>query len=322
MEFKDYYNTLGVEPSADSKAIKSAYRKLARKYHPDVSKEEKAEEKFKEISEAYEVLKHVDKRAEYDELRKYRNSEGPFKPPPGWQARQNWQASAHASDMHDFSDFFRSIFGDAAGESGGGRRHDFRADWSARGQDVEMELPVFLEDTLSEHSREIEYQIPAPSRYEKGVTELKRLKVKIPAGVNDGERIRLVGVGVPGSGNAPNGDLYLRVRLVPHPLFDVEGHNLILILPVSPWEAALGSRVIIPTLGGKAQLTVLPNSQAGSKLRLRNKGLANGKQFGDLIVVLKIVMPDDPQGTLNPLWEKLAEAGNFSPRSKWEEQQQ
>ncbi len=313
MEFKDYYKVMGVEPSADDKVIKTAYRKLARKYHPDVSQLPDAEEKFKEVAEAYEVLKHKDKRAEYDELRRYGSSGKPFEPPPGWQSQHNRQASGQAQDHEDFSDFFRSVFGNAGyADSQQGTAH---AQFQRRGQDVEIELPVFLEETLAEKTRHIEFQLPTHTG---SGHQQKSLNVKIPAGVVEGERIRLKGQGTTGINNAPNGDLYLRVRLVPHPLFDVEGHNLILTLPLAPWEAALGTRVVLPTLSGDIKLTIPANSQAGQKLRVKGKGLINNKQRGDLFAVLKIVMPDDPDGKYNSQWKELSEVAKFSPRQEWE----
>ena len=317
MEFKDYYKVLGVDPGADDKAIKTAYRKLARKYHPDVSQLSNAEEKFKELAEAYEVLKHKDKRAEYDELRRYGSSGKPFEPPPEWQSQHNWQERGQAQDNEDFSDFFRSIFGREGYTDS--QQSSAHAQFQRRGQDVEIELPIFLEDTLSEKTRHIEYHLPESPAQSGSGSNPKSLNVKIPAGVVEGERIRLKGQGTTGIGNAPNGDLYLRVRLVPHPLFDVEGHNLILTLPLAPWEAALGTRVVLPTLSGEIKLTIPANSQAGQKLRVKGKGLINNNQRGDIFAVLKIVMPDDPDGKFKSQWEDIAKVANFSPRQEWGE---
>lgn len=313
MEFKDYYQILGLEADADSKAIKTAYRKLARKYHPDLNAEDDAEANFKEVAEAYEVLKDAGKRAEYDELRKYGGRPGQgFEPPPGWESGAGAGAGS-AQYSGDFSDFFNSIFGDAGFQRGS---RQSRQDFGYKGQDLEIEMPVFLEDTLVAHSKPLEFGVPA---YDNGrlVQRKKSLKVTIPAGVNEGERIRLKGQGGPGEGNAPAGDLYLHIRLVPHPLFDVEGHNVVLTVPLAPWEAALGSRITVPTLEGKINLTVAPNSQAGQKLRVKGKGLVTKNGRGDLYAVLKIVMPRAADAALEPLWQQLAEQAKFDPRAEW-----
>ncbi len=310
MEFKDYYQILGVQPDAEQKDIKTAYRKLARKYHPDVNPEKGAEDKFKEVAEAYEVLKDAERRAEYDELRQYRaqaggNRSGGFEPPPGWQG-------GGAGGRHfegDFSDFFNSIFGGGAG--------GFRQQQSGlRGQDAEIEMPIFLEETLAETSKRVEYAIPV---YENGqVREMKKsLSVKIPAGVADGERIRLKGQGGAGLGDGPNGDLYLHIRLVPHPLFDVEGHNLVVTVPLAPWEAALGAKITVPTLSGKINLTVAPNSQAGQRLRIKGKGLPMKTGSGDLFALLKVVMPPAANAEVKALWQALSDKARFDPRTQW-----
>jgi len=314
MEFRDYYKTLGVEPDADTKAIKSAYRKLARKYHPDVSDQHDAEERFKEVTEAYEVLGDQKKRAEYDELRQYGGRPGQsYQPPPDWQPSGD---SAHFQG--DFSDFFESIFGGGQFGSGRQNRTRQREHSGARGQDVEIELPIFLEDTLSESSQEISYSLP---KYDANGSRLadtkKTLKVKIPKGVSGGERIRLKGQGVPGTGNAANGDLYCVIRLVPHPLFDVEAHNLMITVPLAPWEAALGTKITVPTLDGKIQLTIPPDSQSGKRLRIKGRGLPAQQGRGDLYAVLNVVMPPKTSGEDKKHWQALASTAAFDPRSEW-----
>ncbi|UZJ60006.1 curved DNA-binding protein [Pseudomonas sp. KU26590] len=319
MDFKDYYKILGVEPTADEKTIKTAYRKLARKYHPDVSKEPGAEDKFKEASEAYEALSDPEKRAEYDEIRKY-GSQGRFQPPPGWQGRGGAGAGAGqgygAGDFEngDFSDFFSSIFGNRGGQQGGRAQSPGR-----RGQDVEMELAVFLEETLSTESKQISFNVPQHSASGQRMADItKTLNVKIPAGVTDGERIRLKGQGAPGVGGGEKGDLYLIIRLAPHPMFDVEGHDLIITVPIAPWEAALGTKVAVPTLTGKINLTLRPDSQNGQRLRVKGNGLLNKQgQRGDLYAQLKIVMPKSTDEATKALWEKLAEQAAFDPRAQW-----
>lgn len=308
MDFRDYYKILGVESGADDKAIKTAYRKLARKYHPDVSDEKDAEEKFKEVTEAYEILHDANKRAEYDELLQYGGQQGEsFEPPPGWK---NQGSSEQFSG--EFSDFFESIFG--------GRGQGPRADagFHGRGQDVEIEMPIFLEDTLATESKKIGYQLPHYDSNGSRLADIKKtLNIKIPTGVIDGQRIRLKGQGGPGLGKAESGDLFLRVRLVPHPLFDLEGHNLIITLPLAPWEAALGTKITVPTLSGKIQLTIPANSQSGKRLRIKGKGLPSKLGQGDLYAVLNVVMPPVTDDSTNKLWEELAVQAKFDPRKEW-----
>ncbi len=323
MEFKDYYKILGVAEDADAKTVKTAYRRLARKYHPDVSNEHDAEKQFKEVSEAYEVLSDPKKRDEYDQLKKYGHGQQ-FEPPPGWQNRSSGGFSG-ASDA-DFSDFFSSIFGGAAGARGAGARSRRRGQsfdssedfYSTRGQDIELEMPVLLEETLEAYSKTIEYKLPHYGDRGPLPDQLKTLKIKIPAGVSDGERIRLKGQGGPGFGNGPAGDLYLRIRLVPHPLFDVSGRDLSITVPIAPWEAALGGKITVPTLQGKITLTVSPGSQTGQRLRLKGKGLRSKTAVGDLFAILKVVMPPVNNEKTNTLWQQLAKQAAFDPRSEWE----
>jgi curved DNA-binding protein len=276
MEFKDYYKILGVDSTAEARDIKVAYRKLARKYHPDVSEHKDAEARFKEVAEAYEVLKDPSRRAEYDELRQYGGPGQDFEPPPGWTSYATSGDHAGAGFGSGFSDFFSSIFG---GEPG---THGFRAetagDFGGRGQDIEVDLPMFLEER---------------------------------------ERIRLKGQGSPGLGDGTAGDLYLHIRLVPHPLFDVEGHNLLVMVPVAPWEAALGTKIEVPTLTGKINLTIPANSQNGQRLRVRNKGLVTRQGRGDLYAVIKVAMPDRCDDATIRLWGELAQAADFDPRMNW-----
>jgi len=312
MDFKDYYKILGVEPTADDKAIKTAYRKLARKYHPDVSKEKDAEAKFKDASEAYEALKSADKRAEYDELRKYGQHGQPFQGPPGWQSRGGYSGG---EDQGDFSDFFSSIFGARGdGFSGGQRRSTGR-----KGQDVEMQLSVSLEETLSTESKQISFQVPQYDASGRHVSNtIKSLNVKIPSGVTDGERIRLKGQGAPGIGGGANGDLYLIVKFAPHPKFEVEGENLVITVPVAPWELALGTEVAVPTLTGKINLKVPAGSQNGQRMRAKGHGLLNkGGQRGYLFIQLKVVMPKEASEAVLELWKALADSAAFDPRKGW-----
>jgi curved DNA-binding protein len=314
MEFKDYYEILGVEPDADTKAIKTAYRKLARKYHPDVSDHHEAESKFKVVVEAYEVLKSADKRAEFDQIRQY-GSHGQFDPPPQWQSSRHEAGPGSAQSQRDFSDFFSSIFGaeEFSGQSGFGQRRP----GEQKGQDIETELPIFLEESVSDESKKISYELPHYELDGQATLVKKTLNVKIPAGVQDGERIRLKGQGAPGMGDSPNGDLYLRIRLVPHPLFDVEGNNLLITVPLAPWEAALGAKVRIPTLSGHIDLSIPANSQTGARLRIKDKGLIYKKGRGDLYAILNVVMPDASNAEAKEQWELLSRHASFDPRSEW-----
>ncbi|AJJ64367.1 curved DNA-binding protein [Yersinia aldovae] len=314
MEFKDYYAVMDVEPTASLKEIKTAYRRLARKYHPDVSSEVDAENKFKEVAEAYEVLKDTERRAEYDELRLHRNdprfSQQQAAYNPGGQ---QWHSAG--GDTHDFSDFFESFFANR----GSAANHSTRQSRGVRGQDLEMELPIFLEETLTEQTRSISYKIPSyDAAGRPGAETAKTLKVKIPAGVGDGERIRLKGQGAPGLGGGANGDLFLIIRIAPHPLFDVDGSNLQLVVPLAPWEAALGGSIEMPTLSGKITLTIPAGSQSGQKLRIKGKGLVSKKGTGDLYAILKVVMPPTPDEKTRELWKQLSEQVSFNPRTGWE----
>ncbi|RYY04172.1 MAG: DNA-binding protein [Gammaproteobacteria bacterium] len=316
MEFKDYYAALGVAPDADDKTIKKAFRKLAHQYHPDMNKDAGAEDKFKEVAEAYEVLHNTEKRAEYDELRTMRSrrqQSGSHQQTSGFNTgggQENYQES----DI-DFADFFNSMFGGARGRQT--NQGGFHNSNHAKGRDLEIEWPINLEDTLADTSKRIEYAIPDYDNYGQPHDVKKSLNIKIPAGTRDGERIRIKGQGAPGIGNAPSGDLYLHIRLIPHPLFDIEGHNLIIAVPLAPWEAILGTKVTLPTLTGKINLTIPPNSQAGQRLRIKGKGLIGKLEQGDLIAAIKIVTPKTATEDEKKLWTQLAEKTNFNPRTEW-----
>jgi curved DNA-binding protein len=315
MEFKEYYRILGIEPDADKPTIKKAYRLLARKYHPDVSTAANAEEQFKEVQEAYEVLGNEKRKSEYDQLRKYGRAGENFKPPPDWQGSRS--GAQGFNNGGEYSDFFANIFGEnhrgQRSARGAASHGDF---FSAKGQDIETELQVSLESVLSEEARPIEFSLPKYS--DNGQVEhiKKNLKVKIPKGVIDGERIRLKGQGGSGRGNGQAGDLYLKIRLAPHPLFDVTGHDLTITLPISPWEAALGGKVTAPTLNGKIVLSIAKGSQSGKKLRAKGKGLPTKAGSGDLYVILNVVMPENSNEDSDKLWEQLGKELNFNPRSK------
>lgn len=310
MEFKDYYKILGVEDTADIKDIKKAYRKLALKFHPDVNAEEHADEKFKEVAEAYEVLKDESKRAEYDEIRRY----GAGAAPQDWQPRRQHSQSYQQSHA-DFSDFFNQVFGGDPSRFKNARQSE--SDFF-KGQDLELEVPLFLEDSATGISKNIEYLIPVVQDGQ--VKQIKKsLKVKIPQGTKDAERIRLKGQGAPGSRGGANGDLYLHIRLVPHPIFDVQGSNIVLTIPIMPWEAALGTKLEVPTLDGKIQLNIPPNSQNGKKLRIKGKGLKTKAGHGDMLAIINIDIPPQASAEAKALWGNLAKTESYNPRSEWSE---
>ncbi len=281
MEFKDYYDILGVKPDASEADIKSAYRKLARKYHPDRNKDADAEERFKAVNEAHEVLKDADKRRAYDEIRAggYRAGDQ-FRPPPGWSnaggGPQGFDFRGGNFQGADFSDFFESLFGQAAGRHGGGRAR------AQRGQDVTAHIDVDLGMAYAGGKTRV-------SLTDGGGGE-KVLEVKIPAGIQSGQVIRLAGQGHPGFGGGPAGDLLLEIGVRPNAQFQLDGRQVSSTLAVAPWEAALGSTVDVPTLGGTVQLRVPPGSQSGRKLRLKGRGLP-GKPAGDHLVTLEIHTP-------------------------------
>lgn len=319
MEFKDYYSILGVEETATDAEIKTRYRKLARKYHPDVNKEADAEDKFKEVGEAYEVLKDPEKRAEYDQLRRYGavGPDGEFRPPPGWQSAAGFSGGGYTgADAEHFSDFFESIFGAAGAETGG---HGFsrrgRAVFRRHGDDIHHTISLFLEEAHKGVQRQIRLTVPTVDSNGRAVPQEKTLNVKIPAGVTQGQRIRLAGQGEPGEGGAPAGDLFLEVEFAPHPRFSVDGRNIVLTLPLSASEAALGTTVAVPTLSGNVNLKIPKNSTSGDKLRLKGKGLA-GDPPGDQLVILKVVLPKQHTEAAAALYRELAEQeADFDPRA-------
>ena len=314
MKFKDYYEVLGVSRDATQDEIKRAYRKLARKYHPDVSKEPDAEPKFKELGEAYEVLKDPEKRAAYDQFGQNWQHGQDFTPPPGWDAGFEFSGGGFTgAEAEQFSDFFESLFGGggfgrAAG--GGGRRT-----WTQKGEDHHARILIDLEDAYHGAEKSLTLKVPEVDETGHVVTRTKTLHVKIPKGITRGKRIRLRGQGAPGIGGGEPGDLYLEVDFRPHPFYRIEGKDLYLDLPVTPWEAALGATVKVPTPGGIVDLKIPPGSQTDRKLRLKGRGLP-GKTPGDEYVVLKIETPEPRTDEQRQLYERMAEIMPFNPRSR------
>jgi curved DNA-binding protein len=302
-----------VEKTATPEEIKKAYKKLARKYHPDVSKEKNAEQKFKELGEAYEVLKDPAKREEYDQLQAMGASRGgQFTPPPGWDSATHFYEGESSGE---FSDFFEAMFGRSGGfhrASRGGRQH-----MSMRGEDIHHELALVLEEAYNGTEQQLEYRVPDVDQHGLISHRMHRVKVKIPAGAAAGSILRIKGHGAPGIGGAEAGDLLLTIRLAEHPLYAVDGKNLSLVVPITPWEAALGCKATIPTLKSKTKVNVPPGSQSGQKLRLTGLGLP-GNPPGDFFVVLKIVMPDNITPEAKTLYEQLAGESTFNPRTAWE----
>jgi curved DNA-binding protein len=324
VQFKDYYETLGVPRTATSDEIKKAFRKLARIHHPDVAKNKStAEAKFKEINEAYEVLGDPEKRKKYDTLGANWEHGGDFTPPPNYGGARYGGGTAQGGPSPfgefsgtGFSDFFEQFFGGGGvGGRGGFQRgspYQEEQDYPVRGSDAEADLLVTLDEVLNGSKREV--TLRRTDQYGKAF-KTDTYQVKIPAGVREGQKIRLAGQGTPGHGGGPAGDLYLRVRLAKHPDFTVEGFNLRYEVPLAPWEAVLGKKVSITTLDGSANLTIKPGTQAGTQLRLRGLGLPLGAgKRGDLFAVVTIEVPETVTDSEKLLWEQLAAKSSFDPR--------
>ncbi len=309
MEFKDYYAIMGVSRNATQDEIKRSYRKLARKYHPDVSDDPQAEERFKEVGEAYEVLKDPEKRAAYDQLGAQWKAGQEFRPPPDWdQGFEFSDGGFTAADAAQFSDFFESLFG-GRGRRAGRAQREFRV----RGDDHHARVAVDLEDTYTGAQRSITLRTPELTKDGHVALRERNLNVRIPKGIRSGQKIRLAGQGGPGLGDGKAGDLYLQVELNPHGMYRVDGSDVYLDLPVAPWEAALGATVKVPTPSGRVDLRIPPNSNQGARLRLKGRGIP-GKKPGDMIVVLKIVLPPVNDAS-RELYEKMEEQTKFNPRA-------
>ncbi len=350
VQYKDYYEILGVPRNASDADIKKAFRKLARQYHPDVAKNKKqAEEKFKEVNEAYEVLGDPAKRKKYDELGANWSSGADFRPPPGWEGFSGGQAGGFRSrgargeefEFHfggtGFSDFFEQLFGARGGRAGGFGRpgagpfgeEDFA---SERGRDIEGDIMVTLEEAMRGSVRSVSVRHAAPCEHCGGTGQRARhvcnvcggtgqvartdtYQVKIPAGVTEGQRLRVAGRGELGSRGGAAGDLYLRVRFAKHPEFDVQDHNLIYDAELAPWEAVLGANISVPTLNDRVNIKIPAGTHNGQKLRLRGRGLPQrGGGNGDLIVVTRVEVPTQVSDSERRLWEQLARESRFNPR--------
>lgn len=308
MKYKDYYQALGVARDASQDDIKRAYRRLARKYHPDVSTENDAEERFKSIGEAYEVLKDTEKRAAYDQLGSNWQAGQDFRPPPGWERQfRTGGGGFHSTfDLGDFSDFFESLFGAEPRMRSGGRHAGPRRA-PQRGANRQLKLSVGLEDAYRGATRVVN----------PGTGASRNLQVKIPAGVMPGQQIRLAGQGGDGVAGGARGDLLLEVQIAPHRHFTVNGKDIFLDLPIAPWEAALGASVEVPTLAGRVELKIPPDSQSGRKLRLKGRGLG-AKTKGDQYVVVQVVTPKADTQAARDFYRHMAETLPFNPRGNLE----
>ncbi len=348
VQYKDYYEILGVPRTASDADIKKAFRKLARQYHPDVAKNKKqAEEKFKELNEAYEVLGDPAKRKKYDELGANWSTGADFRPPPGWEGFRSGGGGfpgrgprGEEFEFHfggtGFSDFFEQLFGRGARAGGFGRRggggfgeEDLA---SERGRDIEGDIMVTLEEALRGSVRSVSVRHGVPCEHCGGsgqrarhvcnvcggtgqVAKTETYQVKIPAGVSEGQRLRVAGRGELGTGGGAAGDLYLRVRFAKHPDFEVEDHNLVYEAELAPWEAVLGANISVPTLNGRVNIKIPPGTHSGQKLRVRSRGLPQrGGSSGDLIVVARVEVPTQITESERRLWEQLARESRFNPR--------
>jgi curved DNA-binding protein len=340
VQFRDYYEVLGVPRGATEDEIRKAFRKLARQYHPDVAKDKKvAEEKFKEINEANEVLSDPEKRKKYDQLGANWKQGAEFRPPPGWQNMRGEPFNGRAGadfETHfggtGFSDFFEAMFG-GAGRRGGFTGFTEDEQFAGRGRDVEGDIMVTLEEALRGSVRQINVQRAVPCEQCGGsgirsqhvcnvcggtgrVTKADTYQVRIPPGVTEGQRLRVAGRGEGGMGGGASGDLFLRVRLAKHPDFAVEDHNLIHEVELAPWEAVLGAQVRVPTLDGAVNIKVPPGTQNGQRLRVRGRGLPQrGGTRGDVLVSVRIEVPKTISDKERELWEQLARDSRFNPRS-------
>lgn len=310
MEFKDYYKALGVAREAKAEEIKKAFRRLARKYHPDVSKEKDAEVRMKEINEAYTVLSDPEKRAAYDQLGQGFQANQDFRPPPNWDAGFEFSGrGSSGAETADFSDFFSELFGSHMGREGARHGTGFRA----RGEDHHAKVLLDLEDAYQGAARSL--TLSAPHLDDQGRVRLteRTLNVRIPKGVHEGQVIRLAGQGSSGMDGGQSGDLYLEVHFKAHPRYRVEGRDVFATLPVAPWEAALGAGVKVPVPDGTVEVRIPEGSQTGRKLRLKGRGIP-GKPAGDLYLVLEVVLPPALSPKAREIYQTMARELAFNPR--------
>ena len=324
MEFKDYYTLMGVARDASPDDVKRAYRKLSRKYHPDVSKEKNAEARFKEIGEAYEVLKDPEKRAAYNQLGANWKEGQEFRPPPEWNAGSEHagkgaQWETNRAGAGDHSDFFETLFrqGFADTTTRGGSRH---SGFDAPGQDRHAKIQIDLEDSYSGATRTLSLRVPEMSDQGHVIPREHQITFTVPKGIRAGQHIRLAGQGASGVGQGGAGDLYLDVEFRPHLLYRMDKHDVYLDLPIAPWEAVLGGEVEAPTPTGRVEVTIPAGSAAGRKLRLKGRGLPSGTP-GDFYFVLQIVNPAADTDSAKSFYETMAKHfSSFKPRAKLEGQ--
>lgn len=310
MQYKDYYKIMGLARDASQDEIKRAYRKLARKYHPDVSKEKNAEAKFKELGEAYEVLKDPEKRAAYDQLGSHWQAGQEFRPPPNWDEGFEFKGGGFTGvDAGAYSDFFEQLFGHNVFHAADRGHYQFHA----RGQDSHAKIHIDLEDSFRGATRNI--SLSAPEINGQGHVHVKHrsLNVQIPKGIKPGQHIRLAGQGNPGSGGAQAGDLILEIAFNNHPLYRVTDGDVYLDLPVTPWEAALGAKIKVPTPEGFVDVKIPPNSRQGCKLRLSGRGLPS-KTPGDFFIVLQIALPPSTSEKAKAAYQTMQKELDFNPR--------
>lgn len=316
MEYKDYYKVMGLEKNASADDIKRTYRKLARKYHPDVSKEPDALDKFKELGEAYEILKDPEKRKKYDQYGQYwqqADQAGGTGAGGGWGHSGQSQQS-YAAGAQEFEDFINSIFGQH--RQGGSQGQPFygRGRAPAKGEDVHAKMSISLEDSFNGTEKTLNLQIPVMDNYGQARYESRAIKVKIPKGIGEKQQIRLQGQGEKGNA-AKAGDLYIEIHFLPHPYFHHQKKDILLSLPISPWEATLGASVLVPTLAGKVKLTIPKLSQTGKQMRLKGRGLPDNPA-GDQIITLSIVIPEVENGEVDRLYGEMEKVVRFDPREK------